>query len=292
MTRYFGGRAIALTVLATLMVGSCSSGGVKEQAVLREQGDNYAAAPEAEQTTATGEGEAARDAPQQTPQLIKTANIALTVESVTETLDEITELVQQQGGDVLELQDNQPQNTLTPHTASMQLRVPQGNLEGTLVELSNLGKVESKTIQAEDVSGQLVDFSARLRNLRKTEEMLLDIMERSGSMTDVLTVSKELSNVRSQVEQIDAQLQDLRNRVAFSTISVQLEATVATPGIREPLRDRMGQTWTRATHSVGRFTTSLLQLGLWLIAYSPYLAILAVVGWLIYRFRKTVPDEQ
>ncbi|NEO27508.1 MAG: DUF4349 domain-containing protein, partial [Kamptonema sp. SIO4C4] len=165
MTRLRGSRVIALSVLTALTVASCSSGSLPSG---DSSGEQLATAPETAEMT-EGESRSAPDAPKQAPQLVKTAEIALEVESVEETLSAISELIQQQGGDVLELQDNQPQNSFKPHTASMRLRVPQENLEGTLGELGDLGMVQSRTIQAEDVSNQLVDFSARLRNLRKTE---------------------------------------------------------------------------------------------------------------------------
>lgn len=52
-------------------------------------------------------------------------------------------------------------------------------------------------------------------------------MDRSGSVRDVLSVAKELSNVRQSIEQIDAQLKNLQNQVAYSTITLNLEAAVS-----------------------------------------------------------------
>lgn len=67
-----------------------------------------------------------------------------------------------------------------------------------------MGTVENQMITAEDVSDQLVDVQARLRNLRKSEEMVLKIMERSGSVGDVLKAANELSTIRESIERIDA----------------------------------------------------------------------------------------
>jgi peptidoglycan hydrolase CwlO-like protein len=90
-----------------------------------------------------------------------------------------------------------------------------------------LGTVENRNITAADVGDRLVDFQARLTNLQKTEANLQKIMARAGSVRDVLSFAQELSNVRETIEQIDAQLKTLQNQVAYSTITLNLEAAVS-----------------------------------------------------------------
>ncbi|MBW4547819.1 MAG: DUF4349 domain-containing protein [Symplocastrum torsivum CPER-KK1] len=73
---------------------------------------------------------------------------------------------------------------------------------------------------------------------------------------------------------IDAQLKSLTNRVAYSTITLHLEAAVSITTPQQPLGLQVQDTWNKATRSVSEFTTGLLKLGLWLMAYSPYLLLL------------------
>lgn len=273
---------LPLLFLVTLTsCGSAPTGGADQAAIAPEVAEEAAEGGEK-----ASEGATDQNVPKQAPKLIKTANMSLEVESVEESLETISEIAQKQRGDILSLQDNKPQTSRRPHTATVTLRIPQEKLEDTLEQLSELGLVRSQNIQAEDVSNQLVDFEARLKNLRKTENTLLEIMDRSGSMGDVLQVSQELTKVRASIEQIDAQLQDLQTKVAFSTINLELESTTATTPLTKPLGDRITETWKSATHSVGQFTTGLLQLSLWLIAYSPYLAVIAVIAWFSYRLKR------
>ena len=86
------------------------------------------------------------------------------------------------------------------------MRVPQNLLEKTLNELAELGAVQSRNISAEDVGEKIVDFQARLSNLRRTESNLLKIMDKSGSVKDILSVAQELSRVREQIVRFTAQL--------------------------------------------------------------------------------------
>ncbi|WP_082172575.1 DUF4349 domain-containing protein [Limnoraphis robusta] len=133
--------------------------------------------------------------PQKQPQLIKRAQLTLVVQSLDEIMPSVTVLVQRQQGDILRFEDRQSQSGSSRQTAFLELRVPQNKLESTLDALTQLGTVENRMITAEDVSDQLVDTQARLRNLRKSEEMVLKIMERSGSVGEVLQVSNELIDI-------------------------------------------------------------------------------------------------
>jgi hypothetical protein len=216
------------------------------------------------------------------PQLIKRANLALTVSSVDESLEAVATVVQTQQGDILDLQDHQPEAGQY-RRAYVRIRVPQANLEQTLKALAALGTVDQRSITAEDVSTQLVDLQARLRNLRTSEEALLKLMDRSGSISDVLEVSRELSGVREQIEQLDAQLKTLQTQVSYSTLELTLKAAVTSTAPARPLTEKVGDAWQQATQSVGQFTVGLLQIGLWLLAYSPYLLIIALATGLGIR---------
>jgi vacuolar-type H+-ATPase subunit I/STV1 len=225
--------------------------------------------------------------PRSRPQLIKKAAITLIVNSVDQSVDAVSQIINKQQGDLINLKEQQPTKQTARHTASIQLRVPQNLLEPTLEELAKLGTVESRNITAEDVGDRLVDFQARLTNLRKTEANLQKIMDRAGSVRDGLNVAQELSNVRQSIEQIDAQVKNLQNQVAYSTITLNLEAAVSSTNPQRALGSQIQETWNNSTNSFGTFTVRLLKLGIWLMVYSPYLLILAAGVYGFTRWRRT-----
>ncbi|MDZ8088630.1 MAG: DUF4349 domain-containing protein [Nostoc sp. DedQUE12b] len=221
------------------------------------------------------------------PQLIKKAAISLTVASVDQTVDAVSQIINQQQGDLIGLKQQQPKNDNPRYTATIQLRIPENRLEPTLEQLAKLGTVNSRNITAEDVGDRLVDFQARLTNLQKTEANLQKIMDRAGSVRDVLSVAQELSNVRQTIEQIDAQLKSLQNQVAYSTITLNLEAAVSSTSPQPALGLQVKETWNNSTHSLSAFSVGLLKLGIWLIVYSPYLLIFAALIYGFNRWRRT-----
>ncbi len=224
-------------------------------------------------------------------QLIRTANITIEVADVTKSLRAATAITDEQLGDVLGLNDDTPSSPDDLHTATMQVRVPQYRFEQTLDALGTLGKVKAKSVNAQDVSNQIVDASARLRNLRRTEGDILNIMDRSGNIEQVLDVTQQLSSVREQIERLDAQIQSMQYQVAYSTINITLtnKPIVAGPPTGFAL---LAVAWKRALLSVRDLTVSLLSLGLWIVAFSPYILVLVLAVILIAsRLRATAAPK-
>lgn len=230
--------------------------------------------------------------PRSRPQLIKKAAMTVVVNSVDQSIDIVTGIITKQQGDLISLKERQPTKSNSRHTASIQLRIPQNLLEPTIEELAKLGTVENRNISAEDVGNQLVDFQARLTNLRKTEANLQKIMDRAGSIRDVLNVAQELSNVRQAIEQIDAQLKNLQNQVAYSTITLNLEAAVASTSPQRAVGSQIYETWNNSTQSLTNVTVGLLKLGIWLIVYSPYILVFTAGAYGVYRWRRNHQQEE
>lgn len=222
------------------------------------------------------------DIGQPTPQLVKQASLVLVLTDIDAAVTQVQSIIQQAQGDVLSLQDHRsPEGTA--QQISLTLRVPQAELDKVLESLRPLGTVQQQSLTAEDVSSQLVDLDARLKNLRQSETALLQIMERSGEISHVLEVARELSTVRESIERMAAQQQNLQRQVAFSQIYLTLQSPVAQVTPLRPVGETLGNTWESATQSVKAFTVSGLKLGLWLLAFSPYWVLLAAVGYGGYR---------
>lgn len=220
---------------------------------------------------------------QRTTRLIKHAALELEMADVDAAIAAVSEVLAQYQGDLLQLSDLGQQEG-EARQINLQLRVPQADLEATLAAFRDLGDVTDQSIAAEDVSNQLVDLQARVRNLRKSEESLLEIMERSGSIADVLEVSRELSVVRESIERNDAQLKNLQNRVAYSTIELTLVSTQPVEPAASPIGETLSQTWQAASASMQSLSVGLLQLLLWLLAFSPYIGILVLSAWVGQRY--------
>jgi archaellum component FlaC len=224
------------------------------------------------------------------PQLIRTARLQLSVRSIDQALTEIRTQLKTQQGDIYSFDDMRG-NGNDRRSATLELKVPQENLDKTLEALGKLGNVINTQVKSADVSNQLVDTEARLKNLRQQETMTQKIMDRSGGIKDVLAVSKELAQVREQIERLDAQVKQLKGQVAFSTITLSLEeATASQPNNRsDDLGLQVQDTWNRSTRSASGLIRGLFLFGVGVIPFVPFLLLL---GGGLYVVRRRVRSRR
>ena len=90
--------------------------------------------------------------------------------------------------------------------AEIAYRIPSDRWEDALAQLRVLGglttKIVSEQTQAIEVTGQVVDLEARIRNLQASETALQGIAERATKISDVLEIQAQLTSVRGEIEQL------------------------------------------------------------------------------------------
>ena len=105
--------------------------------------------------------------------------------------------------------------------ASVTYRVPADRWDEALAAIRGLGsKVLDERTGTQDVTGEVVDLAARIRNLQATEAAFQEIMTRATEIKDVLAVQAELTQVRGEIERLTAQKTRLEEQAALSTLSV------------------------------------------------------------------------
>jgi hypothetical protein len=108
-------------------------------------------------------------------------------------------------------------------TLSAALRVPSARMAETLARLRGMGQVTQDAQGSQDVTDQIVDLDARLASARATEQRLIELLRnRTGRLSDVLEVERELTRVRLDIERLDAEKTGLDRRVSYTTIDVTI----------------------------------------------------------------------
>jgi archaellum component FlaC len=225
----------------------------------------------------------------QRPQLIKTAELSLRLESIDKAVGKVRRIVQSKQGDIYDFQDDRSGENARHRVATLVLKVPSPALDETLAEISKLGRVESQGVKSEDVSKQLVDTDARLKNLRQQEGLTQKIMDRSGSVRDILAVSEQLAAIRGQIEQLDATAKNLRQQVAYSTINLKVAEIQSGDMSNDGIGVQVGETWKNSTHAAGSLATNLALMLLSLVPFTPFIAIGAGGIYYVIRRRRQLP---
>lgn len=166
-------------------------------------------------------------APAGNAQIIKTASLTLLVDDVDVAATGIEAVRTTYGGQ----HGNASFNDYTSsRTGNVTIWVPSERFDDALVAIKKLAlQVKNENVSVSDVSAQFVDLEARLKVQRATETQYVELLKRSGKISEVLEVSRELANTRTQIEQLEGQMNYLSRQVALSSISVSLIQEVS-PG--------------------------------------------------------------
>ena len=170
--------------------------------------------------------------------------------------------------------------------ASVTYRIPADRWEDALEKLRALGEVRAESIDSSEVTGQIVDLEARIRNLRATEAGIQRIADEATLIEDVLTVQNRLTEIRGQIEQLDAQRGSLEDQADLGTLTVTYTEPipVATPTPIASLAVVTPQGWSpgedveRATSTLLGMLEGIASIGIWLgIVWLPVLAVLLAI---------------
>jgi hypothetical protein len=121
--------------------------------------------------------------------------------------------------------------------ATLTLRVPVDQYQGVLGDLRSLDgvTVAGESSRSSEVTEQYTDLQSRLRNLERTEQQYLKLLEQAKSIPDILTMTDRLDNIRAQIEQIQGRIKVLDALTEMATVDVTLSPVL--PGKTAPDSD-------------------------------------------------------
>ena len=140
-------------------------------------------------------------------------------------------------------------------TSTIVLRVPAARFDAAMRQLRapGLGAVRSEQVSGEDVGQQLVDLSARARNLRAQSRALIRLMNQAVTVSDTIKIQNELFDIQGQIEELDGRLRYLHDQADMSTITMLLAQPAAAHhhhGQATAIGSALRRSWQRATDVV------------------------------------------
>lgn len=216
--------------------------------------------------------------------MIQNADLTLQVKDVPATVDRISDLTVKTGGYLVNSRQYRYEDKIS---ASLSVKVPADKLTATVETISGYGELSDKTISTEDVTEEYYDAQARLTVLEAKEVRLLALLEKANTITDMVSVEKELGTVRSNIEVIKGRLKYLKNATSFSTVNITLEQ--ALPGSLKAPQGTLGKAWQGLITSLNTLIDFGSGLIVFLVVILPWLALIGLFFYLIrylYRRRK------
>lgn len=158
------------------------------------------------------------------------------------------------------------------------IRIPNTHFDAFISEISKgVTHFDVKEIAAQDVTEEFVDVTARLKAKRTLENRYLEILKKATKVSEILEIEKELSKIREEIEVAEGRLHYLENRVAMSTISIEMytEKPEGT-GTRVSYRSKMWNAIASGFNGLSSFFLGLLHI--W-----PFILIFVVLFLFIRR---------
>ena len=277
-------RPIVAVFLIALLAAACGSGGASVLSTVGNAVDpDAAAAPAPGAGGSEPDGEAQGGGPggaalPDGARIVFTGSLSLQVTDLDATLGAGRAIVGRLGGYI---GASRVTSDGERSVASISYRIPAARWEEALAALRELGTVVGEATDAAEVTTQIVDLEARIRNLRATETALQGIAEQATRVEDILTIERRLTEVRGQIEQLDAQRTDLEDRAAYGTLTVTFGREVV--AVVEAARGwNPGQEVDRASATLVEVLQAVTTAGIWFgIVWLPLLLALLLVLLLV-----------
>jgi hypothetical protein len=153
--------------------------------------------------------------------LIRNANVELEIVSFDDAVQKITAFANEERGYVATTDSQKQANGKL--RGQIVVKVLPENLDRFLQRIRGLGELKNQSLGTEDVTKAYFDTDARLKNARVMEQRLIDMLKtKTGKVSDLLQVEKELARVREEIEKMQGELKYWDSQVQFATVTISL----------------------------------------------------------------------
>lgn len=216
--------------------------------------------------------------------IIYTSDIEVVVEDIsmaTAQLNKLVDSLREQGG---YLSHQELTGTSGSHRrGSWTLRVPVNEFDSIVSAVEKLGELKRNSLNTQDITEACVDLEARLKNKASSEQRLLKHLESSKELKDILELERELSRVRGEIEQMQGQLNLLKDKSDLATVNVTMYER---PGFIPPTKPSFATTVSQTFEASWKLFVAFGQaVVLTVVALSPWATTACIVflPWLAIR---------
>jgi hypothetical protein len=153
--------------------------------------------------------------------LIRNATVELEIVSFDAAVPKITAFASEEHGYIATTDSEKQANGKL--RGQVVVKVLPENLDRFLQKIRSLGELKNQTLGTEDVTKAYFDTDARLKNAHVMEQRLIDMLKtKTGKVSDLLQVEKELGRVREEIEKMQGELKYWDSQVQFATVTISL----------------------------------------------------------------------
>ncbi|MCX4247092.1 DUF4349 domain-containing protein [Paraliomyxa miuraensis] len=117
------------------------------------------------------------------------------------------------------------------------MRIPAVKLRPAMDELAALGVVDSRTLDAQDVTEEYLDIETRIEVLEATQKQMTELLSKARTVEEALKVRQALDQITMELEVLKGRLRRLESLTSYSTLTFSLVERgphTATPSSNDP----------------------------------------------------------
>lgn len=176
-------------------------------------------------------------------------------------------------------------------SAFIKARIPKNKFSSVSDRIAQYGVIVRTNTQSQNVTAQYFDTEARIKTQKIREERLLELLKKSGKLEDIITLEKELSQVRLEIENLTGSLRNMDNLVEYSTLTINIQE------VKEPtqLKEKPVTLWQRIADGFMKALELIdycIKNTLVIIAFLFPFAIIAFIIYLACRYVWKIPRNK
>ena len=217
------------------------------------------------------------------PKIIYTANLSLESKDY-DTARAALDAALNDAGGYLE-SSSEYSDVGSSRSVNLTFRVPEENYQSFLDAVAQAGNVTYKSQQADDVTTQYMDVETRLANLEAQRTRLQELQAQADNLSDLLQIETSLTDVQSQIESWQSQLDWYSNQVQQCTVYVNLSEVQNYTPTDESFLGSVGAAFAQGWSN---FVNGLQQLAVWLAGAWPVVLVVAAAaaGFAVWRKKR------
>jgi len=153
--------------------------------------------------------------------IIKTGEVRYQVKNVEEFTDQVKKTIKSIGGYISNLQF---QNNRYSLENKFTVKIPQKYFDLVLDSINNSVEfIDYENISTRDVTEEYMDLEARLKTKLEVKTRYETILRKQAkTVKEILETEEKLGDIQEEIEAAQGKLKYLKNRVTYSTITIEL----------------------------------------------------------------------
>ena len=207
--------------------------------------------------------------------LIRTGNVSLEVQTLSDAEEKIAAWAKSLGGYVTNA------NTWEMG-AGFTVRIPSERFDQAMADAGNFGRVTNRSINSQDVSDNYYDIKSRLETKYILRDKLSNYLSQAKDIKDLLEIEHQLNSVIEDIESTESRFKRLSNQIDYSTIYIDMhfahgkdEGGIILPDVKE--------SWNTFVSNIIAFFWGLLKVLFYIVIFGiPLIALAAFFFWLLF----------